>query len=453
MRTKSALCALACILTLPALAGAATKKPGFSNRDVARACSAAVRAVGVPSSSCTASSVTRRVITGNVVEYSTVVRIGAGEHDKIGLHRVVQETAPSVPAQERQAVLFVHGDAWGFDAAFLSNLETPGASPSHAAPVFLAQHGVDVWGIDLGWNLVPASTTDFSFLQGWGLDRDARDVGIALFLARTVRLAEGNGFGKMDLLGWSRGGQIGYTYVNGETQVPSFLRQVKGFVPVDIFVKSDDAGVRQASCNRAASEQALLDAGTYDSTSGGLFVTLGNLALTAPTGASPILPGFNNHQAGLLLGSATYALLPPGQSFVPNYHFTGGTFDTSGLPTGLTYTAENTWFHFEEGASPYEPVQLLADADTLVCGQTSVPFDDHLGQITVPVLFLGAMGGVGDYGLYSTTLLGSHDVTSHVVSLLPTAQQPFDFGHVDIWAGNDAQTLVWQPLLSWIVAH
>jgi hypothetical protein len=449
---KSALLVLACILTLPALAGAATKKPGFSRRDLARGCSAA-RFAGVAPGTCVASAVTRRVITGNVVEYSVQVRIGAGEHDRIGLHRVVQESAPSVPVQARQAALFVHGDAWGFDAAFLANLATPGASPEHAAPVFLAEHGIDVWGIDLGWTLVPAATTDFSFFQGWGIERDARDVGIALFLARAVRLAEGDGIGKLDLVGWSRGGQIGYTYVNAETEVPSFLRQVKGFVPVDIFVKSDDAGVRQAACKRAAAEQALLAAGTYQSTSGGLFTTLGNLALTAPAGASPILPGFNNRQAALLLGSATYALLPPGQSFVPNYHFTGGTFDASGLPTGLTYTPENAWFHFEEGASPYEPEKLLADGDALVCDTQDVPWDDHLGQITVPVLYLGAAGGVGDDGIYSTTLLGSHDVTTHVVRLKPAAQQPFDIGHVDIWTATNAQSLYWQPLLDWIAGH
>jgi hypothetical protein len=358
-----------------------------------------------------------------------------------------------VPARARQAILFVHGDGWGFDAAFLPNLATPGASPDHAAPVFLAEHGVDVWGIDLGWILIPAATTDFSFLNGWGIERDARDVGIALGLARAARFLEGNGFGKMDLLGWSRGGQVGYTYMNGETQVPSLLRQVKGFAPVDIFVKSDDADIRQASCNREAAEQAALDAGTYQSVNGELFNTLGTLALTAPTGASPILPGFNNFQAGLALGSATYSLLPPGQSFVPLYHFNGGTFDASGNPTGLTYTPNDAWFHFESGASPYESMELLRDGDALVCDQESLPFDDHYGRINVPVLYLGAGGGIGTYGVYSTTLLGTHDVTTHIVTLLPAAQRAFDFGHVDLWTGTNAQSLDWQALLDWINAH
>ncbi|HTQ78643.1 MAG TPA: hypothetical protein VMM92_01520, partial [Thermoanaerobaculia bacterium] len=409
---KTVIWLLASALLLPVLASAESKKPVSSFRDaLARSCGAAHRIAGADlAGDCLASAVTRRVISGHIVEYSTTVRVGTGEHDLIGLHRVVREASPSVAAHAAKAILFVHGDAWGFDAAFLSNLATPGASPTHAAPVYLAANGVDVWGIDLGWNLVPASTTDFSFFQGWGIERDARDVGIALALARLTRLTEGQGLGKIDLLGWSRGGQIGYAYMDAEATLPKPLRQVNGFVPVDIFVKSNDAAVREASCNRAAAEEAAIAAGTYASTSGGLFVTLGNLALTAPTGASPILPGFNNFQAGLLLGSATYALLPPGQSFVPSYHFNGGTFDASGLPTGLTYTPNATWFHFEEGASPYEPEQLLADGDAEACDATNVSWDDHLHQITAPVFYLGAVGGVGNYGLYSTTLLGSHDV-------------------------------------------
>jgi hypothetical protein len=382
------------------------------------------------------------------------VRTGEGEHDRIGLHRVVRESAPSVPVRARQAILLVHGGTWGFDAAFLANLAVPGASPKHAAPVFLAEHGIDVWGIDQGWTLVPAATTDFSFFKGWGLEREARDVGIALAIARSVRLTEGNGLGKMDLLAWSRGGQVGYTYLNFETEVPSALRQVKGFVPVDIFVKSDDPIVRQAACERVAGIQALLNAGIYQSAGGGI-KALGDLALTDPTGPTflPILPGFNNRQAALLFGSATYALIPPGQEFTPLYHFAGGTFDGQGFPTHLSYTPEDAWFHFEEGAAPFAPLQITVDGDTLACDQQDVPWDDHLSRITVPILYLGAAGAVGDLGTHSTTLLGSRGVTLHVVRLLPPDQRASDIGHADIWNATAASQLFWQPLLEWIVGH
>ncbi len=414
---------------------------------LARACTPADAA------GCLASAVSRRPIAGDVVEYSATLRVGPGPHDVIGIHRVARERAPFAPVRTRKAVLFAHGDAWGFDAAFLANLETAGVPRDHAAPVFLARHGVDVWGIDFRWTLVPAATTDFSFMKDWGLSTDVHDLGVALAAARATRLLGGDGAGRLLLLGWSRGAQTGYVYVGAESQLPPVLRQVAGYIPVDVYLKTDQADLRQAACNRAASEQAMLDAGTFESTTGVLFSTLGTLAETAPAGPSPIVPGFTNRQAALLAGEATYALLPPGQEIVPFYHFAGGTFDASGTPTGLLYTPERAWFDFERGASPYEPVRVLLDADETVCDATDVPFDDHLGDVRVPVLYVGAGGGFGEFGLYTTTLLGSHDVTTHIVRLLPPAERPFDIGHADLWNATDAPSLVWQPILDWIASH
>jgi hypothetical protein len=405
------------------------------------------------SGSCLASAVSRRPIAGDVVEYSATLRVGPGPHDMIGIHRVARERAPFQPVHTRKAVLFAHGDAWGFDAAFLANLETTGVPRDHAAPVFLAQHGVDVWGIDFRWTLVPAATTDFSFMKDWGLATDVHDLGVALAVARATRALGGNGDGRLLLLGWSRGAQTGYVYVGAESQLPPVLRQVAGYIPVDIYLKTDQADLQQAGCSRAAGEQAMIDAGTFESTTGVLFSTLGNLAETAPTDPSPVIPGFTNREAALLAGSATYALLPPGQVFVPFYHFAGGTFDASGRPTGLSFTPERAWLDFERGPAPYEPVRLLLDADETICGTPDVPFDDHLGDVRIPVLYVGAGGGFGEFGLYTTTLLGSTDVTTHVVRLLPPDQRPFDIGHADLWNATDAPPLVWQPILDWIASH
>jgi hypothetical protein len=69
------------------------------------------------------------------------------------------------------------------------------------------------------------------------------------------------------------------------------------------------------------------------------------------------------------------------------------------------------------------------------------------------VLYVGAQGGCGDYGVYSTTLLGSRDVTVHLASTWPAAARRLDFGHVDILFGDNAESLVWQPMLAWIRAH
>jgi hypothetical protein len=395
-------------------------------------------------------SISRRVLAGDVAEYSFQVRVGPGVHDVFGLHRVVREVAPFLPVHAGRGLMMAHGDAWGFDAAFLSGL----ASPSPAAlPVFLAENGIDVWGIDFRWSLVGSTTTDFSFMKQWGMATDAGDLAVALATARLTRTLTGDGAAPLNLLGWSRGGQTSYVYVNAETRVPSQLRQVGGLIVVESFLRTDQADVQQAACARLAGEQMAISGGTFASTSGTLFATLGSLASAAPGGASPVISGLTNSQAAILAGAVTYSLLPPGQAFVPLYHFLAGVFNSQGQPTGLAHTPAGTWYSMLAGASPFEPEKVLADGDAAVCGQGTLPLGDHLADITLPVLYVGAGGGIGQYGVYTTTLLGSHDVTLQIVALDPPAQRAFDLGHVDPYTATDAQPLFWQPILTWLLTH
>ena len=401
-------------------------------------------------SSSPISAIERRALTAHVAEYFFKVRVGSGPYDEIGIHRVVKEVAPNVPAQARRAVFLTHGDIWNFRAAFLTG--------GHPLPVFLAENGIDVWGIDFRWTFVPATVTDLSFMRNWGIEQDARDLGVALGVARITRALTGSGLGKVYLLGWSRGGQIGYAYLNGESQVPSALRQVKGFIPVDIYLKTDVPQLQDFACQRQQNTEATIAGGGFANPSGGLIATLGVLAATDPNGSSILngppfnLPGYNNRQAGLLVGEATFTFLA-GLEPAPFYHFTGGTFDAQGKPSGLLYSNEANLFTFEQASSPFQPNQELADADAVTCGQTDVAFDDHLDDIKVPVLYIGAGGGFGEYGIYTTTLLGSTDVTTRIIHKVPADQRLADYGHADLFLASDAQTLVWQPILDWVRAH
>lgn len=391
----------------------------------------------------------RRVLTGNVVEYSFRVPVGPGPNDVIGIHRVVQEVAPWQPARSKDALMMAHGDIWGFRSAFLTD-------PARNLPVFLAQNGVDVWGIDFRWTLVPATTTDFSFMQNWGLEQDANDLGTALAVARSVRLATGNGFGKMLLLGWSKGGQIGYAYLNNESQVPPGLRQVRGYIPVDIYLKTDNETLRDAACKRYLGSVGFWQNGTFQNGNGALINQIWQAATTAPDDASGVIPNFTNRQAGFAVGAMTFIFFAPGLAPAPLYHFTGGTYDAQGLPNGLLYTPEASLLALEAGASPFQPARELLDADAATCDDPAiaeVAFDDHLADIKVPVFYVGADGGFGHYGIHTTTLLGSQDVTHLVVDLQPAAAQLVEFGHADLFLATDAETLVWQPVLSWIQAH
>ncbi len=432
---KATLLILAAALALPGLSAA---RPAAQLQELHAAIAQPV------------SAIERRVLAPNIAEYFFKVRVDTGPYDEIGVHRVVKETAPNKPVRARQAVFLTHGDIWNFRAAFLTG--------AHPIPVFLAQNGVDVWGIDFRWTLVPATVTDLSFMKTWGLEQDARDLGIAIGAARVTRGLTGSGLGKIHLLGWSRGGQIGYAYLNYETRLPSALRQVKGFIPVDIYLKTDVPQLQSFACQREANTEAAIAAGNYAATSGGLIQLLGNLAVADPNGSSILngppfnLPGFNNRQAGLLVGEETFLFLA-GLEPAPFYHFTGGTFEIEGKPSGLLYSPESSLFGLEQRSSPFQPNQELADADASTCGTTPVDFDDHLGQITVPILYMGAGGGFGELGIYTTTLLGSTDVTTRIVHKTPAAQRLADWGHADMFLGNDAQALVWQPILNWVRAH
>ncbi|MCU1347022.1 MAG: hypothetical protein JWO56_52 [Acidobacteria bacterium] len=392
----------------------------------------------------------RRVLAGDVAEYTFTVRVGSGPYDEIGLHRIVKERSAGVPARAERALFLAPGDIWNFRAAFLTG--------THPLPLFLAEQGIDVWGIDYRWTRVPASTADTSFMQGWGLEQDARDLGVALAAARLTRGATGSGLGKLYLLGWSRGGQIGYALLNAETRLPPALRQVKGFIPVDIYLKTDVAQLRAFACQRQRATEAAIAAGGYAAPVGGLVAALGALAAGDPNGSSILngppfnLPGYTNRQAGLLVGEATFGL-QGGLEPAPFYHFTGGVFDGDGKPAGLLYASEADLFAFEAAASPLQPNRELADADAATCGATDVPFDDHLADIKVPLFYVGAGGAFGEYGLYTTTLLGSTDVASLIVHKVPSTQRLLDYGHADLFLAHDAETLVWQPILAWVRSH
>lgn len=65
----------------------------------------------------------------------------------------------------------------------------------------------------------------------------------------------------------------------------------------------------------------------------------------------------------------------------------------------------------------------------------------------------GGGGGFGDLGIYTTTLLGSSDVTHLVIQLLPPDLRIAEFGHGDLFQAADAETLAWAPLLAWLEAH
>ncbi len=401
----------------------------------------------------------REQVAGDVYHYSFQLRVGAGEHDVITLHRVVRERAPFRPARGRESVFMVHGDVWNFTGAFMASTLTQDVPVDHSIAVYLAQRGVDVWGIDLRWTHVPLETQDFTFMENWNIGTHAQDIGKGLAMARRVRALTGGGDGRMNLLGWSRGALLGYAYLNAESRLPAAQRHVNGFIPVDMAVHfGDDADQqRQWACDRAAVAEAAwklkrFEGGLLGPGAGVPVMMLGQAAIYMPSAiAMPPMPPLPYEQLATLMGAATFQFLGTNPA-VPFYHFTAGQFGASPLPEGLQYVRSRQFFDLLANARPYQSFQEIMESEQLMCGK-DLPYDDHLAQVKVPALYVGAGGGFGEYGLTTFNKLGGKDKSSLIVKRMPDQARIVDYGHADLFLARDADTAVWGPIHEWMKRH
>jgi len=391
----------------------------------------------------------RTVLGEDVVHYRFDVLVGPGRFDVIRLHRIVREKQPYKPIHTVGGVLLLPGGPNFFEAIFMAPLISQALAWDESIAVFLAKNKVDVWGMDYSWAMVPAEQQNFKFMKSWGVERDAHHAQIALSLARAIRGATGQGFSLLELLGFSYGGAVAYAVAGEETQRPRGLRNVEGLISADMPMKFQEKFVRDYYCTFQAADQANLDTGIY-SDDGGVFDTqLYDLGMSAPDDPSPFFPGLTNYLAIEFLGASTW-LLNGSPIF---WHFVAGYLDENGIPSDLRYTDSRVWRDLVGHVPPHFPMQADWDTDALFCGAADVPFDNHLQEIAVPILYVGAAGGFGTYGYYTTTLTLSNDITKFTVQFQPDDQRMSDFAHGDLFLAKDADKLVWKPILDWIVAH
>jgi len=390
----------------------------------------------------------REPLVNGVVHYTYVVAVGPGEYDRIRLHRVVKERRPYRPIRTRRSVFALHGNPGNFNQYFLIGAVAPSAPDDHAMAIYLAENDVDVWGIDQAYNLVPPETTDFSFMADWGMQTDVDNLRTGLAVARFTRLFTGSGFGQMILIGFGSagGGITGYAALNHETQLPRIFRHIGAFVPLEAVFKTDSEAWRAYYCAAAANYANKLAGGIYEDAQGKFFKTAASLALHDPDGDSPIVPGFTNRGAFLFLVAMTWV---PSQ-FPDQSHYLGGVFD-SGVPVDLQYSIFEEVAEGTQQIDPFNSTLYRYEAEAIKCGVIDLPFDDFLAEITVPILAVGVGGFQGNLSEYTTTLLGSNDVTILNVSL--DNNMMLDIGVLAICHATNAEFLFWQPMLEWIEAH
>lgn len=389
--------------------------------------------------------VDRTVLGEDIVHYRFEVVVGPGEFDQIRLHRIVRERQLWQPIHTVTGLLMLPGSPNSVEMIFLEPLVSPAAAWDHSVAVFLAKNNIDVWAMDYRWALVPPGTTNFEFMKNWGLQRDVDDAKIALSLSRLIRRATGQGFGKIHLLGFSYGTWIAYPVVNQETQLPHGLRNVKGLIPVDAGVTfAAGEPFRALLCDLIPQDEARYAAGTYNDDSSGL-KQIGDLARSAPDDPSIFADGFTNYEFALFVGASI--------TYQPSWHFVAGIFDDAGITTGLQYTDPWLWIDVIRAVPFYFPVRGDIDQERVTCYDVVTPFDDHLGEVNLPILYVGATGGFGERGYYAVTLTASTEITKFIVQLHSNDEPALDFGHADLFTATNAETQVWQPILDWLVAH
>lgn len=430
------------VLAVLSASGAASASPAGDMRSGPAGALLAARA-SFPGLSGLA-AVERIPLTEDVAHYRFEVSVGAGEHDVVRIHRVVREKAPWVPERTHRGAFLVHGDGWGFEPTFLpGDLAGAWSGPGGMA-TYLAKRGVDVWGIDFRWVLVPGDTADLSFMGGWGLATQLGDLDLGLTVARVTRTLTGSGPGRLHLVGFSRGGQIGWAQAGAETARPPSFRHLRGLVSIENAFKHDDEARRLADCASHASIAATLAGGTVASDFR-IVADIGDLATAAPGDPSPFLPSLSNADLAEWLGAST------GGGSIPHFHSVGGLVDPDTLVTELLYTEPAAWFSFLSGASAFQPLRVNLDGAAIGCDELGSPFDDGLAEIRIPVLYVGVAGAFGDTGVHATTLIASPDVSTRIVSQAADPEE--DWGHDDPLLAADAEEEVWRPILEWIEAR
>ena len=379
----------------------------------------------------------RKDLGNNIAHYTFDVTLGPEEFDLIRIHRVIHEERPYDPMRTKGNVFMIHGAIQDFDDIFL----TAGAdiiNEETSAPYFLAINNIDVWGIDLAWTRVPFETSDFNFMKNWGVEKDINHTLKAMMIARIIRGFTGQGFSKMNLLGFSYGVDVIYGAANNETQIHPIRRDIKGLIPVDSQLKTNDQTIIDQKCADADKQMNLINDGMYHNPWGVGLIQLGTMALNAPNDASPV-PDF----AGLTNIQVMNAI---GSSHAAGWHFFGGT------PFEYYYTDPYRFVNLSVALSPHMPRQMFYEMAASGCPSKDVSYDDHLEEIKLPIFNISAEGGAGANSNYTAHLTQSSDI-NHLNIIDDTRETQFNFGHADLWMGYDANTLMWNQLQEWLIGH
>ena len=396
-------------------------------------------------------------LTGDINYYYAVLRVGSGPFDRIGITRVIKEQKVGQAVDGSAAAFFIHGIAHTFGTQFI--IRAPDGTVDSLYPgiaPWLANQGLDVWGIDLRYTLVPSTTTVFNFMADWGMGVMRDDVLLATRLARFARQETCQQRGTLHLVGQSLGAALVYAVANEEAV--SDEPDIGDMIPVEAPYQVDRNDAAALGAVRFAENlyRGPLAQGVYQLEDpatvkfGGNQVVIapraaGEAARSAPDTPSP-LPGMTNKQLALTIVRQPW--FPP---FSP--HQAACLPDVPGIATSGRFTPTERIIDFLATTVPFSPRRLMADFFGMPAGNPELPYANHLAQVRIPSLYIGAAGGYHDWGRFTNSLLGSSDRKELIVHMLPDGQERNDLGHVEPFMANEAPSRVWQAVLEWIRSH
>jgi hypothetical protein len=379
----------------------------------------------------------------NIMHYYFEVSVGTHDKDKIGLHRVVKQNNGQ-PIKTEKTFFFQHGDLKNFIGMMLPATYSPSTSDDFGFGLYLAKNDIDVWGMDQAWCMADETTTDFSYMQGYGLNKSSGDLRTGMAIARIARYLVGNKLDKMLLACYSSGVSTGYALLNKETQLDNSVQNVKAYMPIDLAVITDFGPLRDYVTGDTQVNADAIAAGNYESA---IFVKLvADLARNDPNGDSPIFEGFTNISLALFLGSGPIV----GGEVI--FHYLSGNW-VDDFPASFKYVTMDQWLDFMGSAVDYQPCQFFVDMNELMIHDVESPYDDYFSQITVPIYNVSCAGGFGELTKYAYDRIGSTEVTHFIPALDTPENALFDFGHIDIFLADNAEAVMWQSMLNWIKAN
>jgi len=397
-------------------------------------------------------SVESRRLVDDIYEFTFAFKVGEGEFDKIGIHWVTKKfwhKHKPLRKKKKDALMMVPGASLDFRTNFLMSSQTQIAQdipPNHSLAVYLAERNYDVWGIDFRYSFVPDNitidgtdvpycyATGCEFMQEWDMPMYIDDLRKAVIFARIVRSFVYGDHDKIYMLGHSDGAAFTYAYAGEYGNM-----HLKGIIPMDVAYKFDPAEEEliDNACHEYKITKKMIRKGIFYDDEAAVFKYIAVLAFQDPDVESEIIKGMTNKQALLLSLTATYML----DAYAPCYHiFTGNL-------SGLYYTDYNYTLDTIFSMDSFNSLNQILEIYGIWCSDDISEYDDHIADINVPVLYVGAEGGFGVYGVYTTQLIeesGNDDVSSCIVP---------DYGHADLTYAYGADDTAWSTIYDWLEEH